>query len=359
MKTRLTELLGIEFPIIQAPMAGVSTPALAAVVSNAGALGSIGAGPFGGAMARQMIDDLKRRTNRPYHVNFFAHKAPERDRTVERAWIEELAPLFGELDLALPERLEAGAPSFLNDPSQLETALETRPPIISFHFGLPRADQIRKLKSYGATLMASATSVDEAVACEAAGMDVVIAQGFEAGGHRGFHDGNSDPEIGTFALVPQVTDALRIPVVAAGGVGDGRGVAAALALGADGVQMGTAFIACPETSASARHRDILGRPAARETILTRAVSGRPARGFRNHLFDAITASKRKVPAFPLAYDATRALSAAAAAADREGFEVMLAGQAGALARKLPAAALLAEIVKDAEARLRSMHAFAG
>ncbi|MEZ5982671.1 MAG: nitronate monooxygenase [Parvularculaceae bacterium] len=358
MKTRLTELLGIDHPIIQAPMAGVSTPALAAAVSNAGGLGSVGFGAYDGRQAREMMRDIKARTNRPYHVNFFAHRAPTQSEAVDKAWLDELSPFFEELGVEPPASLDAGPPSFLDDPDQIDAVLEMKPPVVSFHFGLPHKEQIVRLRESGAKLLASATSVDEAIACERAGMDAVIAQGVEAGGHRGVHDGETDRMIGTIALTPQVVDAVSIPVIAAGGIGDGRGVAAALALGADGAQMGTAFIACPETSAGERHRKILGGPAARETVLTRGVSGRAARGLRSRILDAVTTKQAAAPAYPIAYAATRALSRAALNAGREGFEVMWAGQAGALARNLPAAEVLAAIVKEAEARLRSLNAIA-
>ena len=355
MKTRLTELLNIDAPIIQAPMAGVSTPTLAAAVSNAGALGSIGAGAAGGEGARAMMRAVQERTNRPYHVNFFAHEAPARDPRREALWLERLSPLFDSLGATAPAQLKEGYRSFLDDREQLEAVLALQPPVVSFHFGLPRRDQIDRMHGYGAKLLASATSVEEAVRCEAAGMDAVIAQGFEAGGHRGVHSGAPDRQIGLFALLPQIADAVSIPVIAAGGVADGRGIAAALALGADGVQMGTAFVACPETAAGVRHRALLGAAAARDTVVTQAVSGKPARGFRNAFIDAMADAQGDAPAYPVAYDAAKALAAAAHDAGREGFEAMWAGQAAALSRPAPAAELTLALMRGAEARLAAMN----
>ena len=336
-------------------MAGVSTPALAAAVSNAGGLGSIGVGAVGGARARDMMRSVQEQTNRPYHVNFFVHQSPPRDAQKEAAWIERLSPLFDDLGASAPSVLNEGYTSFLDDPDQLAAVLEIRPPVVSFHFGLPHLDQVEKMKACGVKLMASATSVEEAVSCEQAGMDAVIAQGFEAGGHRGVHNGNADRQIGLFALTPQIVDAVSIPVIAAGGVADGRGVAAALALGADGVQIGTAFVACPETSAARRHRALLGSRDARETVVTRAVSGRPARGFRNKFIDALAKAQGDAPAYPVAYDAAKALAGAARGASREGFDVMWAGQAAALARSAPAAQLVGALMRETEERLAVMN----
>lgn len=353
LKTRVTELLGIDYPILQAPMAGVSTPALAASVSNAGALGAIGLGAAGADGARAMMREVRAQTNKPYHANFFAHKDPVRDALKETAWIEALSPAFAELGAAPPAMLDAGYRSFLDDPDQLGAVLEARPSVVSFHFGLPRPEQVKAMRDYGAILLASATSAAEAVACEKAGMDAVIAQGFEAGGHRGVHEGNADQEIGLFALLPQVRDAVSIPVIAAGGVADGRGIAAAFALGADGVQMGTAFVGCPETSAGKRHRTLLGG-ATSQTVITRGVSGRAARGFRNALFDAVTMKESAAPDYPVAYDAAKALMRAASEAGREGFEVMWAGQAAPLSRRLPAGDLVAALLREAQDHLNNL-----
>lgn len=354
MRTRLTELLGVEHPVIQAPMAGVSTPALAAAVSNAGGLGSIGVGAVG-AEAPAMMRAVQAQTNRPYHVNFFAHESPRRDVDSEAAWIKRLSPLFEDLGADAPAALSEGYRSFLDDPDQLAAVLELKPPVVSFHFGLPHADQIDQMHACGVKLLACATSVEEAVRCEQAGMDAVIAQGFEAGGHRGAHDDNADQQIGLFALLPQIVDAVSIPVIAAGGVADGRAMAAALALGADGVQIGTAFIACPETAAGARHRALLTSGSAPRTTVTRAISGRSARGFQNVLADAMADRQSETPAYPVAYDAAKALAAAANRAGREGFEIMWAGQAAALARPAPAAAFVIALMRETEARITEMN----
>lgn len=355
MKTRLTELLGIEFPIIQAPMAGVSTPALAAAVSNAGGLGSIAAGAVDAAGTSQMMQDVKALTDKPWHVNFFAHETPGRDAGQETAWIEILSPVFEELGAAPPDKLEEGYKSFLDDAAMLEAVLEARPPVASFHFGLPHAEQIKAMRDCNVILLASATNVEEALACERAGMDAIIVQGVEAGGHRGVHTGRKDQQIGLFALLPQVADAVSVPVIAAGGIADGRGVAAALALGADGVQMGTAFICCPESSAAPRHRELLGSANARDTVLTRGVSGRAARGLRNRLLDIAQENEKDAPAYPVAYDAAKALVKAASEKRREGFEVMWAGEAGALSKALPAAELMNVLTAEMQSRIGELN----
>ncbi|MEZ5920534.1 MAG: nitronate monooxygenase [Parvularculaceae bacterium] len=351
MRSRVTDLFGIDYPVIQAPMAGVSTPALAAAVSNAGALGSVGVGAAGPDGARKMMREIRALTNKPYHVNFFAHPSPHRNEELESAWIDKLAPLFREFGAEPPSTLKQSYASFLEDAGQLAVVIEERPPIVSFHFGLPIPTQIAAMRDAGVTLVASATSLEEAVACEEAGMDAIIVQGFEAGGHRGVHARNEDLQLGLFALLPQVADAVSIPLIAAGGIADGRAIAAAFALGAEAVQIGTAFVACPESSAGARHRAILGTRAARKTIITRGVSGRAARGFTSRMLDAVLRDEGAAPDYPIAYDAAKRLADAVRAADADGFEVMWAGEAAALARPLPAAELVDMLMRKTHERL--------
>ena len=341
MNNRLTSLLGIDIPIIQAPMAGVSTPALAAAVSNAGALGSLGLGGGSAETAFRAMSELKSLTNKPWHVNFFAHKTPEQNLEREQAWLEALSPQFAEAGGSTPSSLSAGYVSFLDDPSQLAAVVEARAPVVSFHFGLPNKDHINELKNYGAHVLASATSVQEAIACEAAGVDAIIAQGVEAGGHRGAHDEEAaDDRLGTFALLPQIVDAVSVPVIAAGGVTDARGILAAFALGAEGVQMGTAFVACEESAASPAHKACLTQDIAPRTIMTRGVSGRTARGIANRLLETVETLEAEAPDYPIAYDAAKALSGTAKKNGVNGFEVMWAGQAAGLARPMRATSLI-------------------
>lgn len=340
--------LGLSLPLVQAPMAGTSTPALAAVVSNAGALGSIAVGATDAAGARSMITDLKARTDRPFNVNCFVHATPRPDPVREAAWIEALRPSFAQFGAEPPRTLRTIYRSLADDPDMFEVLLETRPAVVSFHFGLPRASWLEALRATGALLMATATNLDEACAIEAAGIDVVVAQGIEAGGHRGQFDPDvRDPGLGTFALVRLLTAKIGIPVIAAGGIMDGAGIAAALDLGAVAAQMGTAFIGCPESAADAAYRAALASPAAFDTQFTTLISGRPARALANR-FTALadTLGGCLPPAYPIAYDAGKALNAAAKAAGEHGFGAQWAGQGAPLARALPAAELVAELARE-------------
>jgi nitronate monooxygenase len=338
VNTDLLSLLRIDLPIIQAPMAGVSTPALAAAVSNAGALGSIALGAGNEAQARDAIAAVRALSDRPFQVNTFCHRKAHADPAREAAWLAYLAPHFAAHAATPPAGLREIYKSFLDDDGMLEVLLEARPAVASFHFGLPHPHQVKALKDAGIVLMGSATSPQEARAVEAAGLDIVVAQGYEAGGHRGVFDtGRPDPAIGTFALVRLVAAAVRIPVVAAGGVMDGDGIAAALRLGASGAQMGTAFILCPESSATLHHRALMGQGDAFETAVTDVISGRPARGLVNRLFSEVGAPGHPpLPDYPIAYDAVKALHAAAAKQGNQDFSVNWAGQAYTLARALPA-----------------------
>src|SRR5262249_8053918 len=265
-RTDLLDLLGITHPIIQAPMSGFGGPALVAAVSNAGALGSFGCGALPNQTARDQVQEIRRTTNRPFNLNFFAHPAPPIDADVARRVRERLSAYYDEFELGAVPQPSDVLPLF--DEAWFHVVLDLRPPVISFHFGLPPADKLKRVKQTGAVVLCSATTVAEARKLEAEGADCIIAQGFEAGGHRGtFTAGDGAGLIGTMALVPQVVDAVRVPVVAAGGIADGRGIAAALSLGASGVQMGTAFLGCPEATVSDVHREALHRAADEDTRL--------------------------------------------------------------------------------------------
>ncbi|GAA0757696.1 nitronate monooxygenase [Actinomadura yumaensis] len=346
----LIEQLGLTAPIVQAPMAGVSTPAMAAAVSNAGALGSIAVGATDAAGAGRMIAETRALTDRPFNVNLFVHAAPRRDEGAEAAWLQALTPSFAAFGAAPPATLNAPYRSFADDDAMLARLIADAPAVVSFHFGLPDGERIRALKQAGCLLLATATNLDEALACRAAGVDAVVAQGWEAGGHRGMFDPDADDgRLGMAALTRLLVLRSGLPVVAAGGLMDGRGVRAALNLGAVAAQLGTAFIACPESAADAAYRQALTSEAAYHTTLTRAVSGRPARCLRNRFTELGAQTTAAVPDYPVAYDAGKALNAAAKAVGEYGFGAQWAGQGAPLARSLPAADLIAALIEEMDA----------
>ena len=344
----LLETLGIDLPIIQAPMAGVSTPAMAAAVANAGALGSLGVGATDADGASRMIAEVRARSSRSLNVNVFCHRPPHADTALEIAWVARLMPHFEKFGATPPMRLKEIYRSFLEDDAMLAALIAARPRAVSFHFGLPSADRIRTLRDAGIVLLGSATNVAEGRAAAAAGVQAVVAQGYEAGGHRGVFDPDAaDDRLGTLALIRLLVRELNIPVIASGGIMDGAGISAALRLGAAAAQLGTAFIACPESDADAGFRAALMSDAANHTIMTRAISGRPARCLRN-AFTALGANvaDADIPAYPIAYDAGKALHAAAKAAGSFGYGAQWAGQGAPLARALPAADLIAVLADE-------------
>jgi nitronate monooxygenase len=342
--------LGLRHPIIQAPMAGTATPALAAAVSNAGGLGSLGIGASTPAQARQMIEHTRALTAAPFNVNVFCHAPARRDAAREAAWLQHLAPLFQQVGATLPAALNEVYRSFVGDDEVFEMLLQQRPAVVSFHFGLPPREHIAALQRVGCVTLATATNLDEAAQIEAAGVDAIVAQGIEAGGHRGLFDpeAGDDQRWSTAVLLRLLRQRTRLPLIAAGGIMDGAGIRAMLDLGAAAVQMGTAFILCPESSASPAYREQLkdARRAAR-TQLTAVLSGRPARGLVNRLIEHGEAPGSPPPAaYPLAYDAAKQLHAAAAAQGRHEFAAHWAGQGAPLARELPAAQLVALLVDE-------------
>jgi nitronate monooxygenase len=344
----LCDTLGIDLPIIQAPMAGVSSPAMAAAVANAGALGSIGVGATNADGARQMIAAVRERSSRSLNVNVFCHRPAKADPTIEAEWLERLRPRFEQFGARPPAALKEIYRSFVEDDAMLAALLAEKPRVVSFHFGLPDAERIRALRDRGIVLLASATTVAEGRVAAGAGVHAVVAQGYEAGGHRGAFDADApDDCLGTVALTRLLVRALDVPVVAAGGIMDGAGIAAVLRLGASAAQLGTAFIACPESEADAGYRAALMSDAAHHTVMTRVISGRPARCLRNE-FTALRGSvtARQVPAYPIAYDAGKALHAAAKAAGEYGYGAQWAGQGAPLARALPAAQLVATLASE-------------
>jgi nitronate monooxygenase len=341
--TRLLELLKIDVPIIQAPMAGVSTPEMAAAVSNAGALGSIGVGATTAARAKEMIAAFRARSNRSLNVNVFCHAPAAVDSKTQERWIERLRPTFAQFGATPPASITEIYRSFVEDDDMLAMLIAERPAVVSFHFGIPSAERIDALRAAGIVLLGSATSVAEARVLADAGIDAIVAQGYEAGGHRGVFDPNADDDcLGTVALTRLLVRDLGVPVIAAGGIMDGASIAAVLRLGASAAQLGTAFVACDESMADAGHRAALRSDAAHHTVMTRAISGRPARCIANRFTELgrdVVASD--VPAYPIAYDAGKALHAAAKVKGEFGFGAQWAGQGAPLSRAMPAADLVA------------------
>ncbi|NUT78695.1 nitronate monooxygenase [Pseudomonas sp. C1C7] len=340
MSNPLLSLLNIELPIIQSPMVGVSTPKLAAAVSNAGGLGSIGIGASSVEQARAMLRDTTALTDKPFNVNLFCHTPAVADAEREAQWLDFLAPLFDKFDTPAPTALREIYTSFVEDFGMLEMLLEEKPAVVSFHFGLPPQSSIDALKDAGIVLLCSVTSLAEAQQAERAGVHGLVAQGYEAGGHRGVFDPQQDSEMGTFALVRLLAENCKLPVVAAGGIMDGAGIKSVMQLGASAAQLGTAFILCPESSANPAYREALKGPRAHQTRVTSAISGRPARGMVNRNYIDLETNAPALPDYPIAYDANKALNAAAATKANTEFAVQWAGQGAPLAREMPAAALV-------------------
>jgi nitronate monooxygenase len=338
----------VRHPIIQAPMAGTATPALAAAVSNAGGLGSISIAAAGIDGARQMIAELHSRTDQPFNVNVFCHATSVPDAKKEQAWLDHLATWFAEFQAPVPPGLRDIYRSFNNGDDQLQLLLDTRPAVVSFHLGLPPPGHVRALQAAGIALFASATRLEEAQAAEAAGIDVVVAQGIEAGGHRGVFDpDSSDEELPTLALLERLLAHLDIPVIAAGGLMDGADIRTVLDRGAVAAQLGTAFVLCPESAANPAYRRMLASARARTTELTRVISGRPARGLRNRFMSEVGAPGHPpVPDFGIAYDGGKQLAEVALRAGCDEFSPFWAGQQAARARAMPAAELLQALVRE-------------
>ena len=346
-ETPLRTLLGIDLPIIQAPMAGVQGSALAAAVSNAGGLGSLPAAMLGLSALRSELTALQAATDRPYNVNFFCHEAAEGEPARLQAWRATLQPLRQGLGLGLDDSATpAGAARTPFHADAAALLAEFRPAVVSFHFGLPSPALLASVKAWGARVLASATTVDEARWLHAHGADAVIAQGLEAGGHRGhFLSHDLSRQMGTFALLPQVLRAVPCPVIAAGGIADADGVAAALALGATAVQLGTSFLLCDEATTSALHRAALQRPGAAHTALTNLFTGRPARGIVNRVMAELGCLHAAAPPFPWAAGEMAPLRAAAEALGLADFSPLWAGQNTSGCQAIPAAAMLRQLAR--------------
>src|SRR6266851_1220713 len=337
-------------------MAGAMDAELAAEVSAAGGLGSLPCAMLTPAQLRDQFAQIRVRTGKPVNVNFFCHAAPVPNNARETRWRDRLKPYYEELgiDPSVPVPTSNRAPF---DPAFCDVVEELKPKVVSFHFGLPAADLLRRVKAAGCRVISSATTAAEAVWLEQRGVDAVIAQGYEAGGHRGmFLTDNIAAQVGTFALVPQIADAVKVPVIAAGGIGDARGIAAAFALGASGVQIGTAYLHCPEAKISAPHRAAMQSARDDATALTNLMTGRPARGLINRLMREIGPVSDVAPEFPLAAGALAPLRMKAEAAGSGDFSPMWSGQAAALGREIAAGELTKKLAAEAQSQLRRLAA---
>ncbi|MBC7894802.1 MAG: nitronate monooxygenase [Cytophagaceae bacterium] len=338
----LKSLLGIDVPIVQAPMAGFQGSALAIAVCNAGGLGSLPCALLDAEQVRSEIAAIRAGTGAPFNLNFFCHAVPTPNEAREAAWRALLAPYYEEFGID-PHTIPAGSARASFDSALAGLVEELRPPIVSFHFGLPVDDLLARVRATGARILSSATTVDEARWLERRGVDAVIAQGTEAGGHRGmFLSNDVHSQIGTFALVPQVVRAVSVPVIAAGGIADASGVRAALALGASGVQVGTAYLLCPEATTAALHRRALSTTAP-TTALTNLFTGRLARGIVNRLMRELGPVNAAAPTFPLAAAAIAPVRAAAERAGSEDFSPLWAGQNSSGCREVGAATITRDL----------------
>jgi nitronate monooxygenase len=349
-KTALSKLLGIEYPIIQAPMAGVGiTAELVAAVSNAGGLGSIAGGMLSPDAIRKEIAELRARTQKAFSLNLFVLERPKPDPEKIRAALELLRPIREELGLPPGE-----VPSqYCEDPAaQFEAVLEAKPAVASFTFGVLKDSQVAALKAGGTRVIGTATTVEEAHAWEAVGADAICAQGSEAGAHRGTFLGDFEAAlVGTMALVPQIVDAVRVPVIAAGGIMDGRGIAASLMLGAAGVQMGTAFLTCSDSGVMSEYKNLLRHARDDQTRVSRIYSGKHARGLVNEFMRRLAPLEREIPAYPIQNALTGPIRQAAKKAGQSEFMSLWAGQGAGMSRGLTAGELVATLVRETEAAL--------
>jgi len=352
---RLLDLFGIEHPIVLAPMAGAMDAELAIAVAHAGGLGSLPSALLDAEKLRGQVAQFNATApGKPVNLNFFVHRPVVPNNAREHAWREALKPYYAELgiDPAAPVPVSNRAPF---DDALCQVVEEVKPRVVSFHFGLPDAALVARVKATGSVVIGAATTVAEARWLEAHGCDVVIAQGLEAGGHRGnFLSDNLAAQVGTFALVPQVADAVKVPVIAAGGISDARGIAAAFALGASAVQIGSAYLHCPESKVLPPHRAALRSTGDDSTVVTNVMTGRPARGIVNRVMRELGPISTLAPEFPLAGGALAPLHAKAQANGSGDFSSMWAGQAAGLGRALPARELTLALVEETQQVLRNM-----
>lgn len=341
----LLEKLGIKHPILLAPMAGVSTPELAAEVSNQCALGSLGLGASSVDSAREQILQTQKLTDQPFQVNFFCHKAEPLDEKLAEAWIAQFKDKFAEYGVEAPKTLQCIYPSFRDNDDYLNLVLETKPKAVSFHFGIPLPHQVQALKEAGIITMVSATNLAEARAIEAAGIDIVIAQGIEAGGHRGIFNTKFDASVKTSNLIKLIKQYCSLPIVAAGGIMDGYQARQMLDFGAEAVQLGTAFVQCKTSNANDAYRKaLLSKPL---TQVTASISGRPARGIINHWHrDIDTPDRLDVPGYPYTYDLAKQLHAAAVKHGDHGYGAFWAGSNAAQTREMEASDLINQLILE-------------
>ena len=353
---RIVELFGIEFPIIQAPMAGPVLSDMVVAVSEAGGLGSLPCALLSFEQAGAEFEAIRRQTKRPINANFFCHASSSVDPHRDLLWRQRLHAYYVEFGLD-PNATVAGVNRIPFDQKMCDLVIRFRPEVVSFHFGLPDEKLLARVRETGAKIISSATSVDEARWLEDRGCDAIIAQGYEAGGHRGiFLSEDISTQAGTVALVPQVVDAVGVPVIAAGGISDARGIVAAFALGAAAVLMGTAYLLCPESKASAVYRRALKDASDNQTVITNVLTGRPARGIVNRLIREVGPISDEAPAFPFAATPLAPLRAKAEAQDSGDFSTLWAGQAARLAREVPAGALTKQLAREALEKLKSLSA---
>jgi nitronate monooxygenase len=357
--TKITELFGIELPIILAPMAGPVLADMVITVSEAGGLGCLPCALLTPSQAKAELELIRHGTSKPFGVNFFCHQVPVFDQTRELGWQEALAAYYREL------KIPADTPIPVSNRSPFDEEFcclveEYRPAVVSFHFGLPTPDLLERVKATGAKIISSATTVSEAIWLERHGCDAIIAQGVEAGGHRGmFLTNDISTQMGTVALLPQVVGAVSVPVIAAGGISDARGIVAALALGASAVQLGTAYMLCPEAKTSSIHRDALKQSADQVTALTNIFTGRPARGIVNRLMKEIGPLSSVAPSFPLAGGAIAPLKQKAEALGLSDFTALWAGEGFAMCREVPAFQLTRLLKTEVDALLDGLRSAGG
>jgi nitronate monooxygenase len=341
--TTLCDILGIDLPIIQAPMASAQGSAMAIAVCNAGGLGSLPCATISTETMRQEIAAIRSKTAHPFNVNFFCHTAPAPDSARAIAWRHRLSPYYRELDLDLDVPAGGGVRTPFGADAA-DVLAEFQPPVVSFHFGLPAPHLLDRVRSWNPKILASATTVDEARWLEDKGVDIIIAQGWEAGGHRGiFLSEDLTTQVGTFALLPQIVAAVQVPVVAAGGIATAEGVAAAMGLGSAGVQIGTAYLLCPESKITTLHRAALKSEASRHTAVTNVFTGRPARGIVNRIIREVGPISPDAPPFPLAADGIAPLRTAAESQGSSDFSSLWSGQNATACREIPAADLTREL----------------
>jgi len=351
---RLIDLLKIESPIVQAPMAGVQDQALAIAVAQGGGLGSLPCAMISADKAREQVQVFRQQVSAPINLNYFCHTAVDADAASEARWKKRLGAYYSEygVDPAAPNNAANRAPF---DEAMCALVEELKPEVVSFHFGLPAPALLKRVKAAGAVVLASATIVREAVWLEQNGADVIIAQGADGGGHRGmFLTDDIATQPGTMSLLPQVVDAVKLPVIAAGGIADGRGIAAAFALGAAGVQIGTAYLRTPETTMGAPNRAALKAASDETTVITNVMTGRPARGVINRVMREVGPVSPDAPAFPHAATALGPLKVAAEKGGKVDFTNLWAGQAVHLGGELPAAELTRKLAADGLARMAQL-----